>query len=658
MAFTQFTLDRSILQSRGIFNKYIYKTNDTMSDVLTANYFAESRFIAIDNDETNGMGWNGGIIEAQCSDGVVGGEISSDNSTLVKIEAIDPVFTTLEEGQVPKAGSDGKLIYSGVTVDTGTGEWTFDQSINVPQASVKISDVVSISEATFTTIIRDNVSNTNSITPGSIIDGEGSRPVGLLVAPSQQLILAQGDSGTEFNANPFTAQLLATRTNETDAVTIRVATAMPNTRITIIDNSTGITVKYIPSKAAVESNYNAETNPTGTKGIDLIAGDNLVDFNSVEPSNPALGIFNLGTTPLRQFAGESSTFKIEADSVSILGEPGGIPYFLNKIHFLEPRVLPFTQDVTQLGDNYTRLNTKYTSETPQEGGFVVTSKSTGITDTVSGGQFTAGEIGVSNPTILTDSFDTFAQNDIIQISNTKLNNYFMEVLDHTGNFLQLKGVGLVPKVESFTGDDLITTVDNAVLTKVEVAVKRFGISGLWEVATGSESPLIYNNEGHQIATESVLAGVSVAATQEPTGLGVANSIQVEFGPAQGTVSDPVMIDALGLITINKEETLHINVSFHFGRIGQPNVSILLFRALINGVQSGSTLAIKVENADAESYIESDVWVNAEVGDEVSYEVMRDAAGNNSGGLFSTIPTVETGSWNVAPTATIRIDRWV
>ncbi len=81
--FDQKKLDRSVLQSRGIFNKYVYETNDTIATVQTTGYFLESRFALIDGDLTNGMGWNGGIIECQCSDGYFIGRINGSTGTLL-----------------------------------------------------------------------------------------------------------------------------------------------------------------------------------------------------------------------------------------------------------------------------------------------------------------------------------------------------------------------------------------------------------------------------------------------------------------------------------------------------------------------------------------------------------------------------------------------
>lgn len=85
MAFNQESLDRVAIQSRGIFNKYVYETTDSKSDVLVPGYFAKSRFAIIDDDTTNGKGWNQGIIECNCSDGVLIAQINGATGSAVTI---------------------------------------------------------------------------------------------------------------------------------------------------------------------------------------------------------------------------------------------------------------------------------------------------------------------------------------------------------------------------------------------------------------------------------------------------------------------------------------------------------------------------------------------------------------------------------------------
>lgn len=96
MAFTQFTIDRATSQSRGIFNNYVYRTADTMAQVKVAGYFAACRFALSDGPETNGFGWNGGIVECFCSDGYLVGKIDAAAGTLSGL-ITSPALITLSD---------------------------------------------------------------------------------------------------------------------------------------------------------------------------------------------------------------------------------------------------------------------------------------------------------------------------------------------------------------------------------------------------------------------------------------------------------------------------------------------------------------------------------------------------------------------------------
>jgi hypothetical protein len=92
MSFNQSKLTRSVSQSQGIFNKYIYQTEDTIATVLADGYFAQSRYREDD-------GWVGSYLEAQCSDGYLYSQISLNGSSAI-IDVSDgpppapPVLTT------------------------------------------------------------------------------------------------------------------------------------------------------------------------------------------------------------------------------------------------------------------------------------------------------------------------------------------------------------------------------------------------------------------------------------------------------------------------------------------------------------------------------------------------------------------------------------
>lgn len=70
MAFIQFKFDRATYQTRGIFNTYVYETEDSASELLTAGYFDACRFKGED-------GWLGGAIKALTSDGFIDLQITS-----------------------------------------------------------------------------------------------------------------------------------------------------------------------------------------------------------------------------------------------------------------------------------------------------------------------------------------------------------------------------------------------------------------------------------------------------------------------------------------------------------------------------------------------------------------------------------------------------
>ena len=168
-------------------------------------------------------------------------------------------------------------------------------------------------------------------------------------------------------------------------------------------------------------------------------------------------------------------------------------------------------------------------------------------------------------------------------------------------------------------------------------------------------PLYPFNPTSGITIERLMDGVSTASDQQPSGTGQANSIQIEYGPAISTT--PISLDASGKITINESGTYRIKVALQFGRTGGAGTSKLFFRALINGVQAGRSISAFISNANEEQYFENDTWLTVPAGLVITFEVMRDDDGNNSGGLFEVQPTLEAGSWNNAPCAAIRIERW-
>lgn len=110
MAFVQEKIDRSSEQSRGIFNKYVYRTTDTIAEVQAPGYFSACRFSISDGPSTNGNGWHRGVIECHCSDGYLIGMMDGETGTLsgefsapTVISQEDFLLSSATANQIPAA---------------------------------------------------------------------------------------------------------------------------------------------------------------------------------------------------------------------------------------------------------------------------------------------------------------------------------------------------------------------------------------------------------------------------------------------------------------------------------------------------------------------------------------------------------------------------
>lgn len=172
---------------------------------------------------------------------------------------------------------------------------------------------------------------------------------------------------------------------------------------------------------------------------------------------------------------------------------------------------------------------------------------------------------------------------------------------------------------------------------------------LREVVTQIADAPIYAAAG--VKEVEVLRAASTA-TQAPSAVDTA--LQVSFGAAQGSASDPVMINAAGTVTFNTAGNYAIRIKLQNGRTGATGTSILLSRILLNGAQVGSTAAVKMTQTDATTPSESRVVLNPTAGQTFQVQIIRDSAGSNFGGVYPQTATVT--AWGVAPSALLVISR--
>lgn len=141
-----------------------------------------------------------------------------------------------------------------------------------------------------------------------------------------------------------------------------------------------------------------------------------------------------------------------------------------------------------------------------------------------------------------------------------------------------------------------------------------------------------------------------AVNQEPTGLGAANAIQIEFGAAQSTPD--VSIDALGTVTFHTAGTYTIRFEAHFGRTGSTGASLLAFRAVLNDVQYSNPQVSKLSDADVLLAWADIYTVTVGIGDTMKGFLMRVIGSNDSGGLFTT----DTVEWGTAMSASLQVHK--
>lgn len=172
---------------------------------------------------------------------------------------------------------------------------------------------------------------------------------------------------------------------------------------------------------------------------------------------------------------------------------------------------------------------------------------------------------------------------------------------------------------------------------------------LREVTTQLADSMLYAAAG--VKEVEVLRASSTVA-QAPTAVDTA--LQLTFGAAQGTASNPVMINAAGLVTFNATGNYAVRIKLQAGRTGASGTSTLLSRILVNGAPYGSPAATKLVSADVTIPIESRVVINATAGQTMAVQIMRDSAGTNFGGVYPQTATVT--AWGVAPSALLVISR--
>ena len=193
-------------------------------------------------------------------------------------------------------------------------------------------------------------------------------------------------------------------------------------------------------------------------------------------------------------------------------------------------------------------------------------------------------------------------------------------------------------ISTYPIDATVTLADKLIGTDAEDSskTKNYTVGSILSLASPSATTVLY-------AFSTVDQAPSVLNTP----------LQVTFGAAQNTATDPVMLDALGNITFNQTGMYLFNGFGNIERQGSSGgVSVLLFRALIDGVQAGVVKGFELNTTGVMFPYETTIVINiTEVGTVLTWEILRDSSGVNQGGMYTH---TASGPWDDVPSAQIQI----
>ncbi len=174
------------------------------------------------------------------------------------------------------------------------------------------------------------------------------------------------------------------------------------------------------------------------------------------------------------------------------------------------------------------------------------------------------------------------------------------------------------------------------------------------LSNGAVTVLFDSTKAGGSSPTEVLAGFSTN-TQAPPGLDT--PIRVEYGPAQGTGSDPLQIDATGLITVNETGAYNFRTLLAVERPGSTGEAYVFLRVLVNSVQAGNAIAIVLDDDELTLPLQYDFFINLSAGDTIETEFYRDSQGTPSANEGSLVSYTSSIGWGNTPSATLRVTKF-
>lgn len=388
----------------------------------------------------------------------------------------------------------------------------------------------------------------------------------------------------------------------------------------------------------------------GIQGVQGIAGANGADgadgygYNAVSSTNT-----NILDTAATTFNGTISTLKAYTPGARIRFSDTANPavnYFEGVVNSYDP-LTGIIEVISIDVKNGTGTINSWNVNSGGEKGDTGASGSQGIQGVqgiqgiqgLTGPAGAAGDDGFGYDTLSTTSTDILDTGATTVVMTVALDRAyvvgnrvrFSDTANPTVNFFE----GIVDSYDSATGQMVLVGID---LKYGSGTIASWGCGIAGQPAVTSLNPFLKFNSH------------SSAVSQFPTGLGDANKITIEFGPASSNTFFDLTVAGVG--TFLQGGIYDILISVHFGRLTASGTSKLFGRVVFNGTPFEPSVSALIDNANIGFPAQFSIpKLSVSASDTIYFEIMRSSDGDNSGGLTNA---TNPDGWHDASTAEILI----
>lgn len=224
---------------------------------------------------------------------------SGNNSGDTKLEEL---IANVPVSEVFYKDKDGKIKGTGIRV-LENNTILAPNNFGVESGSINFGDLITLSEASGYLGLLNHLNNKQYQMVDYYVprDKPSSDPAFFRLIEAEYRAYGTTDDSTVITSNPLSFNYTTKLNARTNSLVITAASPMKNVRIKMTAVDSGVTLKYLPTKAA----WLGEE-----EGYDFDSGENIIDFLD---------------SPLPLSAGTALHFEVVGDNISIMGSAGGIP---------------------------------------------------------------------------------------------------------------------------------------------------------------------------------------------------------------------------------------------------------------------------------------------------------------------------------------------